>query len=292
LKYRLIELLQCPEHPEAMFRVISARISEIFPCAVELHTPYCRAGCGLLGNWFTEIPQNLPQSHRIDCRRCLGMEIETATLSCPVCDAGIRVESGVLLGQDNGGQAGPVEALEKLPAKTGAIIERLLDLQPADMAVILAPVPDETDRKWSESGVERLFVETDHEALFSHRARTCANGEGFTHYLAGPIDISLVRPGQYDAIIALIPTDRWKDSPGSLESMPSLLRPSGRMLLLFEKDRGNHRHDPGGHVETLPASFHGYDRTAESTREHDLVLLTPPRPSPVRPVVPETSSEE
>lgn len=282
MKYRLIELLRCPDHPDAMLRVTSAHVSEIFPCAGNVRTPFCRSGCGLMSNWFADIPQNLPQAHRLDCRRCLGMEIETAALTCPECGSELKVKDGVLTGH-TGAESCESDPAPGYPVAIGKLVDKLLNLQPGDITVVLAPLPEETEKTWGESGIERLHIETHTETLLANRARSCANGEGMVHYLGGPLDIDVLRPGQFDAILAAIPTVCFANLPESLDSVPALLRPSGRMLLFFQKEKNRSRAGPEKYLARLPEVFRKFERRLESTREIDLLLLTPPIPAPVEP---------
>ena len=281
MKYRLVELLKCPSDPDEFLRVAEAQVSEVFPYSGDLRPPVCRAGCGLLGNWFADIPEALPVTHRFDCRRCLGMEIETARIVCPGCGWSLEVSDGVLR-PPTASPAGDPMPEGSLPQKIGTLTERLLDLKIGDLALVLAPLPASTLERWGCNGIERLHVELDPETLMAHRARSCANGQGLVHHLAGPMDAAVFRSGRFDAVISLVPPDRLAASQEALGLIPSLLRPAGRILLLFPRQRGlggSGKARLDRHHQTLPESYHGFHSRLVSGPQADLVLLSRPKPS-------------
>ncbi len=280
VKYRLIELLRCPEHPQEILRVTSAHVSEVFPCAFDIQAPICRSGCGLMGNWFSDIPQNLPSSHRLDCRRCFGMEIETAELTCPECGWSLEVEGGVL-GPNGTKGPGSSEPETELPTKVGLRAEKLLDLHTGDLTLLLASMPEAVFERWGGQGIERLHVEMHPETLAAHRARACAHGQGLAYYLAGPMDISVFRPGQFDSVITMFPTDKLASIEDTLENLPALMRPSGRILMIFDKKRKGSSTSAKEFLESHPEAFGSYRHKVESHRDFDLLLLEPSEPSPV-----------
>src|SRR3970040_956817 len=100
MKFRLIEFLRCPDHPESMLRVRHAQLSDVFPCSNDISSPVCRSGCGLYGNWFADIPGDLPSGYFLDCKRCLSTEIEAGSIVCPDCDFRVDIEEGVLKSGD------------------------------------------------------------------------------------------------------------------------------------------------------------------------------------------------
>lgn len=281
MKYRLVELLRCPSHPDELLRVMGAQVSEVFPYSGEVYPPVCRAGCGLLGNWFDDIPEQLPATHRFDCRRCLGVEIEAARIVCPQCGRALVVSNGVLqpaevASTENVAQAGTVSP------RTAGLIDRLLGLKVGELALVLAPLPPSTLERWGSSGVERLQVELDAETVYAARARSCANGQGLAHHLAGPVDAEALRPGQYDAIVSPVPPDRFSRFAEALGLLPSLLRPSGRALLMFPRlrgERGSGAVRLDRHRESLPESFQGFDARLAVGSHVDMLLMNRPGPS-------------
>ncbi|HDS30945.1 MAG TPA: hypothetical protein ENN67_07885 [Firmicutes bacterium] len=268
-----------------MLRVVSPYISEIFPCATEIQSPYCRAGCGLMGNWFTEIPQTLPAGHRIDCRRCLGMEIDSARLECPECGTIIKIESGVLMSGNDTGNDETATRKNSMHLKTGNLVAKILNLQPSEIALILTAIPHETDSALSGNGVERVFIDTVRGRLFSHRAKACAMGEGFAHYLAGPFNCDFLRPAQYDAIVSTVPTDSCDGGDKICDQIPLWLRPSGRILLMYPKSNTDRR-ELNEKLGSLPDTFADFKYSLESGKDYWLVLFTreiKPRTTPILP---------
>jgi len=267
MKYRIVELLRCPEHVHAMLRVTDANLSEVFPFSGELSIPLCRSGCGLLGNWLADVPDSLPRIHRLDCRRCLGTEIESGFLECPECGWCLAVVDGVI--QACGELECSFAAEPTLSSRAGKPIQRHLDLHRQELALILAPLPGSVIQKWSREGVERLQVELSAEVMLSGRARCCANGEGMVHYLGGPLEISILRPGEFDAIVAMVPTERIMDSPGWMAGIPELLRPSGRAVLIYPRDL----HSPRASADRLKSIRNELPETFS-----DLILRIAPIP--------------
>jgi hypothetical protein len=279
MKYRIVELLRCPDHPERMLRVTDAYLSEIFPFSGDLSLPVCRRGCGYLGNWFADIPESLPRTHRIDCRRCMGTEIESAVLTCPVCGWSLIAADGVL--QACGDTQCTFADEYALSNRMAGPIEKHLDLHQQQLALVLAPLPDSTVRKWSHEQVERLQVELSSEVMLSGRAKCCANGDGMVHYLGGPLDISILRPEEYDALVATIPTERIAGWPEWFAQVPSLLRKSGRAVLVYPSTPES----PRGVVERhnkirqeLPEGFNDLVLKFTEVPGADLLLVEHPEP--------------
>ncbi len=277
MKYRLVELLRCPEHPNTMLRVTGARLSEVFPYSGELSQPVCRSGCGWLGNWFTDIPETLPPHHRFDCRRCMDTEIETAELRCPECGWSLKVVDGVL--QGCGSDTCSFEPDVPFNRRAGMLIDKQIALQPGELALVLAPLPGAMLERWSGRGIERLQVELSSEVMLSGRARSCANGQGLVHYLGGPVDLSILRPREFDALILPVPSTRLAGYPEALALIPPLLRQSGRAVLAFGHDsHGSPRMSPEAVREELPDSFDDLDVTVHRSPGVDLVFARRPEP--------------
>jgi len=279
MKYRLVELLRCPAHPRAMLRVTGARVSEVFPYSGQLQVPVCRTGCGYLANWFIEIPATLPISHRLDCRRCMGTEIETAELTCPECQWSLKVVDGVI--RASGGCEKEPEEEAPLPQGIGGPIDRYLDPQPGEVALILASLPESTLAKWSSRGVERLQVELNPEVMVAGRARCCANGQGMVHYIGGPLDISIFRPGEFDALVVQVPSERVSAFDQALEQIPALLRPSGKAVLVYPHEAaGSHGADDRRErlIRDLPKAFDGLTTRVARATGIDLVMVEHPEP--------------
>ncbi len=276
----MLELLRCPSHPEAMLRVKGAHISDVFPYSGELQTPVCRSGCGFLGNWFADIPESLPRPHGMDCRRCLGIEIEKATLACPECDWSREVDDGVLKARVKSNGNSDSETTSP-PGKTCAAIEKHLITQPSDLILDFTPMPDYITSKWCSNRIERLQVELNSEILLSGRAKSCATGQGMTHYLEGPLDISILRPGIFDSLIMPVPSDRIADFNENLPMVPGLLRPSGLAILIFPRERSHPRSaDARLHknLEKLPDEFRELRIRLIAAPGNDLLLVEYPEP--------------
>jgi hypothetical protein len=258
-----------------MLRVTDASLSDIFPFSGDIRIPACRSGCGMLGNWFSQIPETLPPHHRFDCRRCFGTEIESGFLTCPECDWKIQIRDGVLEAGDGnpGARAG-----QDLNAKVTAAVEKFLDLQPGEIALILAELPESSLNKWCDKNVERLQVEISEEELLSERAISCANGLGMAHFISGPLNLSVIRPDMLDAIILSMSSELIAGGKESLGHIPAMLRPSGRALLIYTRDRekinGANRLDK--YLSGLPEQFRGLDAQLEETAGYDLVIFRHP----------------
>jgi len=279
MKYRIVELLRCPDHPERMLRVTDAYLSEIFPYSGELSMPVCRKGCGYLGNWFTDIPESLPRTHRIDCRRCMGTEIESAVLMCPECGWSLNVADGVL--QACGDFECTFADEYALDNKTAGPIEKHLDLHHQQLALVLAPLPDSVVSKWGHEQVERIQVELSSEVMLSGRAKCCANGDEMVHYLGGPLDISILRPAEYDALIATIPTERIARWPEWFGQVPSLLRKSGRAVLVYPRTPDSPKNPAERKKkirEELPEGFNDLELKFADAPGADLLLVEHPEP--------------
>jgi hypothetical protein len=280
MKYRLVEMLRCPAHPDLMLRVTGTHLAELFPYGGDVQVPVCRAGCGLLGNWFKDIPESLPTHHRFDCRKCLGTEIETATLRCPDCDWSVQVIDGVLQTYITNGEP-EIRAEEPLNRKVGPPIEKHLSLQSGEIVLVLAPIPDSMEKKWCNLGVERLRVEVNPEVLHSGRAIACANGQGLSHYLGGPFDTSILRANSLDAIVMPVPTDRVADFTDTLSRLPELLKPSGRAILTYARDPENRKSSKGRHeliMVKLPKSYNHLESHLIEANGTDLLLIKHPTP--------------
>jgi hypothetical protein len=240
-------------------------------------TPYCRTGCGLLGNWFSDVPPQLPVANRLKCRQCLGIEIEEAQVVCPECGWTIAVENGVLMPESSKVALDSREE-EHLPIVTGRTISRLLGLGEGDLVLILAPLPLTVLEKWECSGVEQVRVELQPEAIVSHRAKSCAESRGVAHYIAGPIEASILRPGEFEAIVATVPCADLADTPGNLDLLPTLLRPSGQMILIFQRTgpRMPLERRIKSYRDTLPESFSGFNISLTRAGHLDLLHLSHP----------------
>jgi hypothetical protein len=256
---------------------VEAHLSEMFPYSGDLRNPYCRSGCGLLGNWFADIPAQLPAANRLKCRQCLGIEIEAAQLICPQCSWSMLVEDGVLIPETrNAVEERPEE--EHLLNDTGQAIGRLLNLNNGDLVLVLAPLSQTVLEQWGCSGIEVVRVELQPQAIVSHRAKSCADGHGVVHYIAGPIKIEILRPGEFDAIVVSMPSDDLADTPANLACLPGLLHLSGRMVLIY------HRIGPRMpplkrtrlYLENLPDSFAGFKVSLTRSGNLDLLLFEPP----------------
>jgi hypothetical protein len=273
MKYRLVELLRCPTHSNNLLRVTHSNLSEVFPFSGELRLPFCRTGCGLLGNWFSEIPCDLPTMNRFNCRRCLGTEIEKARLQCPQCDFAIDVSNGVIM-PGISMEKPPLE--ERLHIKTANIAMKLLDLKSGDLALTIAPFPESVVEKEGCNGVERVQVELQLETVISRRARSCANGHGLVHFIEGPLNTDILRYGQFDAVAIALPSPRLSDRAENILDLVGLLRPSGKMLLIY--NRGESRSKAGRleeYLKNLPLIFRSYKAGITPSGLVDLVLLEP-----------------
>lgn len=280
MKYRLVELLKCPSHPDLMLRVVRAHISDVFPCSGEYSVPICRSGCGYLSNWFTDIPESLPPSHRFDCRRCMGTEIDSAILTCPECRWFLKIEDGVIQTSLKTG-SGEVSTEPEFNRKVSSRLEKTLQLKLGDIIFSLISLPDSLNDSWGSMGVERLQVELSNELLAAGRAKSCADGQGMVHFLGGPLDLAILRPGSLDGIVIQIPTERIADYPDSLGSIPDLLRPSGRAILIVEKSHGEAKSRSQRLEEfkvELPASFS--DLTLELVASYGFSLFVAKHPEP------------
>jgi len=278
MKHRLVELLGCPSHPNQMLRVVRACLSEVFPYSGELRIPQCRSACGLLGNWFDEIPMVLPAANRLNCRRCIGTEIESACLVCPECDFALEVCEGVLMPTE----PAPADAQQverHLAYKAAKAIAEFLELSSGDLVLVLAPLPETMLDHLGCSGVEQVRVELRPETVISHRARSCANGHGLAHYIAGPLDSGILRSGQFDAVVLAIPSAHLIDKPECLERVPDLLRPAGRMVLVMEPEAGKLTKSERvkHHLANLPASFQRFEPRLSRIAGNDLLMLGPAR---------------
>lgn len=280
MKYRLVELLRCPTHPDAMLRVTEASLSDVFPYSGDLQIPVCRSGCAYLGNRFDEVPESLPRQHRFDCRRCLGTEIEKARLTCPECSWSLRVEDGVLhagAGTSDANLLGEPQIHQRV----GSLIEKHLSVEPGGIALILAPLPEALLGKWCSKGIERLHVEVDPEVLQSGRAMSCANGQGMAHFVGGPLDISVLREGMLDGLVMTVPCNRISGFDESFGKAAALLRHSGKAILLYPRYAisprfARSRFDK--YVESLPRAFRDLTVRMIGSQGVDLLLLSHPEP--------------
>jgi uncharacterized protein YbaR (Trm112 family) len=275
MKYRLIELLKCPEHPELMPRAVSVRLSDVFPYSGDIEFPFCKTGCGLLGNWFSEIPVNLPAANRMNCRRCFGTEIEMATIECPGCGRNLRVEDGVLVGTEK--QGAETQAEIALPLKTQRMIDKLLNPVSGDVILLLAPISNSVLRHWADEDIERVHVEPTSESMLTCRARSCADGEGLQHYIAGPLDLKHLRPKMFDCVVMTIPSHSIQEPSKALDLVPGILRQSGRALLIFTEPVPKlKRSELVKHLlGLLPDSFREFEAVAAQSPSGYLLLLQP-----------------
>jgi hypothetical protein len=276
MKYRLTELLQCPSHPHHLLRVTQTRLSEMFPLSEDIRNPYCRTGCGLLGNWFSEIPSGLPPANRLKCRQCLGMEIEEASLGCLECGWSMNIKDGVLIPGTVVSKSDGAEE-EHIPAEAGKIIGRQTNLKSGDLVLVLASMPLAILDRWACTGVEQVRIETQPETIVSHRAKSCAEGHGVVHYITGPINCDIIRPGQFDAIVVSYPSSDLVDSKENLALLPELLRPSGRILMAIKRTgpRLSVKNRIRKYLEDLPGSFRRFTTRLASKGNLDLLLLGP-----------------
>jgi len=280
MKYRVIELLKCPKHPESMLRIKNAQLSDVFPFAGKLQVPVCRSGCGFLGNWFADIPESLPPQHRLDCRRCLGTEIETGVLTCPDCDWGFEIKEGILSAE---GEKVAVDGISDLSVrkKVGFQIENLLSLEPGEIILELETLPESLTETWCASGVEQIQVEVDSKSVQDCRARSCTRGLGTIYHFNGPLRLDVFREEILDAVVMANPTGRLQDFDNSLADMLGLLRPSGQALLVYRRDkrgRGSleQRHD--AILDQLPDEFRKFRTSLIDA--HGLYFLHIEHPEP------------
>ncbi|MCX6647622.1 MAG: hypothetical protein NTY09_14865, partial [bacterium] len=194
--------------------------------------------CGYLSNWFIDIPASLPSPHRFDCRRCMGMEIDSATIKCPVCGWSLDVVDGVLQPE----QLEIQEEFQKEPVdiRPAALkIDKFLALQPGEIILNFLTAPDSLTDKWGSENVERLQVELSEEMLAENRAKSCAEARGTVHYLRGPLDLAFLRPESMDAIIVEIQTDHIENHRNEIQILLKLLRLSGKAVLVLSDIDGN-----------------------------------------------------
>jgi len=283
MKYRLVELLACPEHPDELLRVMGATISEMFPCSDDFQIPLCSIGCGYLGNWFIDIPASLPEHHRLDCRRCLGNEIESATLDCPICGRVLEIADGVLLSPD----PEPSDDFELPPInqKIFNIIEKKISLKPGELVLGLAGIPDSVIEKWCSLGIESLLIENDLSRIIAKHARTCTSGAALTHLINGPVDPGILRDEMFDVLVMTIPITTLSGTPGSIEIIPPLLRKSGRAVVLFPRAASRLKSDEDRkwmYEASIPEGFAGYTRSLFHVGDYDVMILKPGRPASIK----------
>lgn len=159
--------------------------------------------------------------------------------------------------------------------KIGQTISRLLSPRPGDLALIIAPLPETILDRWGSSGVERVQVDLQAEALISRRARSCANGHGLAHYIEGPLDLDVFRHGQFDQVVISLPSTRLTERTGNLAVVPMLLRSSGRAVLTFSRDgsRANASERIKTYMENLPGIFEMFKSKLITVQGEDLLLL-------------------
>jgi len=168
-----------------------------------------------------------------------------------------------------------------LDKKVGPPIEKSLSLQSGEIVLILATLPDTMVQKWCNIGIERLRVEVDPDILHSGRALACANGQGLSHYLGGPLDTAILRSNSFDAVVMPVPTDRVADFDDALFRLPDLLKPSGRAVLTYSRDPDNKKSPQGRHelmMVKLPESFSHLKSRLIEANNTDLLLIEHPPP--------------
>lgn len=280
MKYRLIELLQCPSHPEQMLRVLNPHVSDIFPCAGDYLFPICRMGCGYLSNWFRDIPESLPLEHRFDCRRCMGMEIESAVISCPECGWSLEIQDGVL-------HSPHVDELAEYQydhidiRKTSSTLDKFLKPRPADLVLSLVSLPENLSQKWASEYVERLQVELSDDVLAVSRARSCTDASTLAHFIRGPLDLSIIRKEYLSSLILSAPTDFIADYEVAVQFLPGLMKPSGKIVMILDEMLGNSDLKKAGLEQIksqLPEPFNGLSMKLINAGGFRLLLIEHPKP--------------
>lgn len=278
MKFRIAELLKCPNHPGLLPRIIKASLSEVFPYSSELRLPFCRSGCGLLGNWFEEISPDLPSANRLNCRRCLGTEIESGEVRCSEDDWNLEIENGILKYSAQTNQI-PDEA--RISPKLGNAISRFLSLNSGDLILVAASIPEDIMDQAGCRNIERVQIEIQPEKLVSKRARSCTNGFGIAHYIAGPTDLRIFREEQFDGVIISTTSKRLVPESINPAQILGLLRPSGKAVLLFEQringDSSNELHKEFLSPDVLKAG--NFKSFIEHSSAYDALFIEPIRES-------------
>ncbi|HEX9744101.1 MAG TPA: Trm112 family protein [bacterium] len=278
MKYRLVEFLQCPDHPEYMLQVRNAELSDVFPCSNSLGSPACRKGCGMYGNWLSEISPYLPVEYLPNCRRCMRVEIEKGELVCPECGWEIRIRDGVL--KATADVTGHTKG-NALNSSEGKAIERILDLHQGETALSFIDLPQRTLETWAASKIERVQVENNQEKLAQDRAASCADSNSLVHYLEGPFNPAIFRAGLFDALVAKVKCESISNSDEAYMRIPELTRMSGRILLIFDCDKASKPVKEESVEEyrgMLPAGFSGLEMSLHRSRSMTMLLLTNPDP--------------
>jgi len=281
MKYRIVELLKCPDHPESMLRITGVQVSDVFPYPGTLPSPVCRSGCGFLGNWFTEIPDSLPPHHRLDCRRCLGIDIEQGELVCPKCDWRLSITDGILNTGD-GGLCVPFKPEVGLKKRAAAQVDKLLSPQRGELVLEFETLPETLVESWCSSGIEQIQVRCNEESIQDSRARSCARGFCTIYQFNGPLRLEFLRREILDAVIVRVPTLDILDFDTSIGNLLSRLKPSGHALLIYKRgksDRGNLSDRHESILENLPDVFRKF-RTS-LTEAYGFYFLHVEQPEPV-----------
>jgi hypothetical protein len=214
----------------------------------------------------------------------MGMEIETALVQCPACDWSLEVIDGVL-------QSPLSQKSQELPethtdiGKTSSLLKKLLRLVPGEIVITFNPIPDNLADRWGMMKVERLMVDLSGANLAANRAISCAEAKDMVHFLSGPIDLSYLRPGCMDAVVLEFPSACIADFASSFQSVPSLLKPSGRMVIILRdrdviRDYGELSLDHA--LDLVPKSFQ--DLKIELISSKGLKFLFVEHPKPEKPI--------
>ena len=307
MKFRLLEYLTCPDHPDEFLQLRTGHIAKLFDHESDVSSPACQAYCGLAQGKFEDIPEYVIP----DCKECMGLEIEWGTLRCPECGGFYSMYDGIPV-LSKFFKEGTLPDYEKLAVqfdfgksryaefkRTGPVgawadrreanlLKENIDLEAVESALFLGCASLEVLDLFCGVGVEMIHAGDDPHELLRLRERDILCPRRFAYFTVPSGDLKGFRSESFDLVLTSYRLyGPKKNEWPKLDQLARLLRRSGSVAIILYRDSLTKRflHLNEGEVgkyngdkistneflEMLPDSLKGLEREEVVTSLFDLV---------------------